>query len=59
MNTFFPELVAWLGGGFIVAFLGALSLLLYAMDGINGIFLGFLTIFGILALAAVVSHFLG
>jgi hypothetical protein len=59
MNTFFPELIAWLGGGFIVAFLGALSLLLYALDGINGVFLGACTIFGILALASVGAHFLG
>jgi hypothetical protein len=59
MSTFFPELIAWLGGGFVLAVTASLSLLLYTLDGINGIFLGACTIFGILALASAGAHFLG
>tara|TARA_R110000782_G_scaffold30776_4_gene76372 strand:- start:1278 stop:1457 length:180 start_codon:yes stop_codon:yes gene_type:complete len=58
MNSFFPELVAWIGGGFVLAFLAAISILLYALDGLNGIALGVLTIGGILGIASAGAHFL-
>ena len=58
MNTFFPELIALIGGGFVISFLAVMSLLLYALDGLNGIALGVLTIGGILGIASAGAHFL-